>query len=392
MKAVRDGYRLIGMRGSARSGKTRGIIQGLDCIADWSKQHRKISIVSQSFPHLRDGAIYEYQKHQRTENLKRTHNKGDHEFHVNESILNYFSLDDPAKAIGPGRDILYINEVNKGIPFQTYNDLRSRTAEFIVCDWNPSGPFFLQDEGLLNEPRSIVLHSTWLDNLRNLSKPQIQDFIDAKIKSKKSDYWRYWWLVYGEGKDAVLLEERIMPFLNKVSKIPKGAIEIPSALDFGFFPDPTAFLRLWVVPKPLQDELYIQQIVYEQRLSINSRSPGIGNLVDRLKTKGFNKNHLIIAESANPQAIAEMRESGFNIEAVVKSTVETSIRLFHDYKIFIVGGDDNETFNEFDNYKYKRNKRNVILGIPEEGQADHSVDAVRYVLTARNSRWAITKD
>ncbi len=327
LKAYRDGFRTIVLKGSARSSKTVSAIQGLDHIATISPKHRKISITSQSFPHLREGAIYEYKKHQMRENIVRPHNKTDHEFAINKSIINYFEAD-PVKAIGPGRDICYINECNKGVLFQTYIDLKSRTTEFVAMDYNPSGEFWLHDEenAILSDPRTIVLHSTWLDNLANLTKAQIQDFIDAKKKSKTSDFWRYWWKVYGEGQDAVLMEERIMPFVEWVSRVPADAIQIPSALDFGYFPDPTVFCELWVRPGLLKDDLFIRQVVYDQKLSINTKSPGQTNLVDLLKSRGVNPLNKIIAECAEPLALEEMRTAGFNIEAVVKTSIEKDPR------------------------------------------------------------------
>lgn len=390
LRAYNDGYTTIVNKGSARSGKTVGIIQVYDFIADSSAKHRKLSIISQSFPHLREGAIYEYKKYMMRENIKRNHNISAHEFHVNKSIINYFSVDDPSKAIGPGRDIGYINECNKGVTFETYNNLSTRTTECMFLDYNPSGEFWLQDpeNGILADPRTIVIHSTWLDNIENLSKKQIQDFINMKQKSKTSDYWSYYWKVYGEGKDAVLLEERIMPVIREISAVPKDAVEIPSGLDYGFFPDPTAYVRLWVRRKPLRDELYVKEIVYGQKLSINSKGTS-GNLTDVLHAKGINIKSSIISECADARAISDMRDAGFTgIEAVKKMTVEASIPLFHDYDIYVVGNSPN-VWKEFDNYKYKRNKRGVILGVPEEGQADHTIDATRYVLMSRNRRWSL---
>lgn len=399
LKAYKNGFRLIVNKGSSRSGKTRGIIQFADFILANSAKHRKLSVVSQSFPHLRDGAIYEYKKHIMDENLGayRIHNQGNHEFSVGKSILNYFSLGDVGgaqKAVGPGRNILYLNEPNKGVSFENFNQLKTRTDEFVVMDYNPSGQFWLHTEKLIEDPRTIVIHSTWLDNLENLSKAQIQDFIDAKKKSKTSAYWDYWWKCYGLGEDAVLLEERIMPFLQRVQIVPKDAIEIPSALDFGFNPDPLSFCRLFVRKGKdgLKDDLFIQQIVYETRLGINTKSPGVKNLVELLQEKGINKGHRIIAESADPKAINEMRAAGYSIEAVRKTSVETSIRLFHNYNIYIVGEDKEceQTYNEFDNYKFKRDKTtNTILGIPADGQPDHSIDGTRYVLLSRDFRWSL---
>jgi phage terminase large subunit len=394
LKAYKDGFHTIGLKGSARSGKTRGVIQFLDFVADQSAKHRKLSIGSQSFPHLRDGALYEYQKHMMEERIVRHHNKSDHEFHINQSTINYFSADDPTKMIGPDKDIQYWNEINNGITFDIYNSTQIRTKELTIFDWNPAGEFFVHEKGILDEPGVIVVHSTWLDNIDNLTRKQIDFFIRAKKLSKTSDYWRYWWEVYGLGIDAVLLEERIMPMVNRISKVPKDAVEIPSALDFGFFPDPLIFARLYVKKgNGLKDDLYVLPIVYAQKLSINTKSEGATNLVDILAAKGINKQHKIIAESADPEAISQMRGVKFNIEAVVKSTIETSIRLFHDYNIFIVGDSEeaDKTYKEFNNYKFKKNKKGVILGVPADGQPDHVIDGTRYVLLSRNSRWSLPR-
>lgn len=391
-KAYKDGFWTIGLKGSARSSKTVSIVQFLHFILTSSSKHRKASIVSQSFPHLRDGAIYEYEKFQARENIVVKHQSSRHEFSVRNSIINYFSVDDPTKAVGPDRDICYANEMNNGITFDTYTNLKVRTKELFVFDYNPSAEWFLSDpnSGILDDPKTIILNSTWLDNLDNLTESQIQYFLNAKKKSKSSDYWRYWWEVYGLGKDAVLLEERIMPFIKLCSSIPKDAIQIPNGLDFGFFPDPTAFIRLWVKPGLLKDDLYIEEVVYDYRLSINSKSDGASNLLDRLKTKGVNSSHLTIAESADPKAIEEMRGAKYNVEAVRKTSVETSIRVFHDYNIHVLDNSLN-TYKELNSYKFKRNRKGVILPIPADGQSDHSIDSIRYVLMSRNTRWSIKK-
>lgn len=396
LKAIKDDVRVIALKGSARSSKTVSAIQVLDFVGNFSAQHKKISITSQTFPHLRDGVIYEYRKHLMRDKLNRAHNKSEHEFTIYKSAMNYFSTDDPAKAIGPGRNILYCNEINKGMTREMYMGLKDRTTDFVMFDWNPSGTFFIHDKdggepAIIEDSRTRVIHSTWLDNLPNLSPAQIQDFLDAKRKSKTSDFWNYYWRVFGLGEDAVLLDERVMPFLNKCSKVPEDAVEIPSALDFGWYPNPTSFCRLWVRKVAgKQDELYIQQVLYSTKLSINAKGEGVTNLTEMLIAKGVNPLHQIIAESADPRAVNDMRAAKFNIIAVNKTNIESSIRLFHDYKIFIVDSTDgNDTFSEFDNLKYKRDAKNNLTNIPDPKLPDHSIDGTRYVLLSRNRRWSV---
>lgn len=391
LKAYNEGYRDIVNKGSARSSKTTSLWQVHDFIARESAKHRKLSIVSHSFPHLKDGVCYEAQKHCMRENIVIKHNKGAKEYYLNKSVINYFSLDvDGSKAIGPGRNILWVNEPNRGISFQNYTDLKTRTEECVFHDYNPAGEYWLHEQKILEEPTTKLIHSTWLDNIENLSRAQINDFLRWKKLSltDPTGFWSYYWKVYGLGEDAVLMEERIMPFIKWCTKVPKDAVEIPTALDFGWFPDPTAMCKLWVRRRPMKDELYIQEVFYGTKTSINSKSPGMGNLVDTLKTKGINPSHLIIAECADPGAIAEMRGAKFNIEAVTKSSVETSIRLFHDYDIYFLEGSTN-AYKEFDNYKYYRDRKGKIQHVPAPGQADHCIDGIRYVLMSRNFRWTV---
>lgn len=366
-------------------------MQTLDAIARYSKKNRVISAVSQSFPHLKAGAIRDYITFLKSMGWysKGMHNKSDHFFEIGNSIIEYFSADDGSKVHGPSRDILFLNEPNKGISFDAWHQMSIRTGETIFFDYNPSGKFYIHKEGIITDPDCKMIHSTWRDNKKNLTQAQLNEFAKNQEKGKYSSYWAYWWKVYGEGEDSVLLDERIMPFIDYVDKIPNDAIRIPSGLDFGFKPDPTAFGNHWIKKNENgQDDLYIEEVVYETRLSINTKSPGRKNLVEILDEFGFNRNHLIIAECADPRGVEELRTARFNIEAIKKESVETSIKLFHDYNIHILKGGDN-TFNEFDNYRYKKNREGDILGIPALGQADHMIDQCRYILMSRNKRWSV---
>jgi phage terminase large subunit len=390
LKAYRDGYTTIINKGGTGSSKTHSLIQLQDWISAHSKKSRKTSIVSQTNDHLRRGVITEYSKYMRREGFQRTHVPSRREYLINNSIIEYFSLgDDASRAVGPSRDILWVNEPNRGISWESYVQLSQRTDEVIFIDYNPSHKFWLQTQNVVNDPKTKVIHSTFVDNLEFLPKKRLEYILRAKELSRTDPWWDYWWKVYGLGQDGVLLEERIMPFIKWVSKVPDDAVEIPSGLDFGFFPDPTAFCRLWIKRGGVKDSLYIQQIVYDTKLSINAQGNGVVNLCDILKSKGVNPKHRIIAESADPRAVNDMRAAGFYVERVKKKSVETSIRLFHDYDIYVVEG-SNDAYNELDNYRYKRDKKtNEILGIPEDGQPDHIIDLTRYILMSRGTRWEV---
>ncbi len=385
-------YDLIVQKGSARSGKTVSTLQFLDLVLGQSAKHRKASIVSHSFPHLRDGAVYEFEKHMARENLRWPHNMGRHEFFIHKSLLNYFSLDKEGnKAVGPGRDILFVNEPNRGVKYASYDQLKTRTTELAILDYNPSGRFWLHDKGLMELPTTKVIKSTWVENHLNLSSAQKEYFLQKKRLSYKSDYDRFWWTVYGEGEDGVLTEGRIMPFIHRASKVPDDAIEIPSGLDWGFSPAPLAFVRMWIRDNGTElPSLYIKLLVYDTNLSVNTHnSPR--NLTDILNTRGVSKQHLILADSEDPRAINDLRQGGFSVVAVKKTSVETSIRSFHDYTIYVVdnGKYGDIMFNELNNYMFKLHPRkdNEYLEVPAPDQPDHGIDACRYVLLSEGSRW-----
>lgn len=390
LRAYKNGFRTIVHKGGSRSGKTFAINQVNHFIADQSRIHRKISIISQTFGHLEDGAIYDMLVHFDLEgiNHSRFHHQTKHFFRINKSIINYFSADNSGKVKGPARNISHLNEPNHGISYDVYNHLDIRTTECMILDYNPDSKFWLHNKGILDDPKTILIHSTFKDNLENLSKNQIDKFTRAYKLSFTDPYWAYWWKVYGLGEDAVLLEERIMPMLKWASKVPDDAIEIPAGIDFGWNPDPTAMVKAWVQKGELKDKIYVQELIYDTKLSINTKSEGQLNLVEILEQKQFNKNSLIIAECADPGAINEIRAAGFNIEAVKKQSVEVSIRVFHDYEWYIMEGSEN-AYNELDNYKYSKDQSGEISKTPAKGQSDHICDSLRYVLMSRNYRWSI---
>lgn len=396
------------VQGGTSAGKTHGIIPIL--IDKACKSRLKITVVSETIAAVRGGAVDIFM--QVTKETNRWRPDGwigspmEYEF-VNGSRIQFKAFDTVGKAKSAGkRDILFINEANN-IPYEIADALMIRSKETWI-DFNADVEFWAHTE-LLTEPNSELLILTYHDNeaipeetLENLLIKRDKAFIDVDGnlddgKNIKSVYWANWWNVYGRGKIGNVSELRVMPPIYKCDNVPNDSVEIPSALDFGWLPDPTCFCRLFIRTKnvtgKLQDELYIKPIVYGTKLSIDASSTSSKNLCTMLVERGVNKNHLTISECADPRAIHDMKEAGFSIEAVRKIGVEASIRKFHDYEIYIVDDGSEEfksVWNEFDNFKYARDKEtNEITRTPKEGQADHGISGVRYVLLSRGMRWSV---
>ena len=122
-KILRLKKRIKIIQGGTSAGKTFGIIPVL--IDKAARQNGlEISIVAESIPHLRRGALKDFLKI-----MKWTNRYYDERFNktllryefANGSVIEFFSADDSSKLRGARRDILYINECNN-VTFESYNE------------------------------------------------------------------------------------------------------------------------------------------------------------------------------------------------------------------------------------------------------------------------------
>jgi phage terminase large subunit len=105
--------RYIFNEGGTRSTKTYSLNQIAYTLAGESTTPVIFSIVSETMPHLRKGAMRDFLAFLKKNNLysERDHNKSENIYTVNESIIEFFSVDTPGKVHGPERDYLFVNEL-----------------------------------------------------------------------------------------------------------------------------------------------------------------------------------------------------------------------------------------------------------------------------------------
>jgi phage terminase large subunit len=152
------------IQGGTSAGKTFGVIPLLIDIATKHK-NTEISIVAESIPHLRRGALKDFVKIMRWSNrfFESSFNKSLLRYDFkNGSYIEFFSADDSSKLRGARRDILYINECNN-VTFESYNELAIRTKKRIYLDFNPANEFWVHTE-LKDEPDTDFLILTYKDN------------------------------------------------------------------------------------------------------------------------------------------------------------------------------------------------------------------------------------
>lgn len=362
IRCYNAGARLIANKGGARSSKTFSILQLLLLIALKSPKALLISVVSESFPHLKKGCLRDFCMILELEGMREgvdyTYNRTDSIFKIGKCSIEFFSADSPGKVHGPQRDILFINEANH-ISWEIYRQLAIRTAQTIFIDWNPAAEFWFEEEKLNLKPDTETLHSTYKDN-GFLSPMQVRE-----IESNKQN--ANWWRVYGLGLTGVY-EGLIYSNWAQVNEVPAVVKSAWCGLDFGFTNDPTSLVYV-----ALQGgELWIDELIYEPGLT----NPAIANRAKETAAKTLQ----IVADSAEPKSIAELKTFGLWMEDAKKGpdSILHGIEILQRYKWNVTSRSLN-VIQELRNYQWKTDKQTgKQLNVPIDG-FNHALDAIRYV-------------
>ena len=171
----------------------------------------------------------------------------------NGSYIELFGLEDEGKARGPGRDILFINEANL-IRRVLFDQLAMRTTGKIFLDWNPAD-FVSWVYDIADDTNNKRIHSTYLNNLGNLSQMQI-DIIEG-YKNLPDDFM---WKVYGLGQRGAA-KEIIYTQWQITDELPEGG-DVFYGLDFGYV-HPLALVKVC----HYQGANYVKQLIYKSGLT-----------------------------------------------------------------------------------------------------------------------------
>lgn len=355
-KILKLNKRIRGVAGGTSASKTISIL--LWCIDHAQSTNGKlISVVSESFPHLKRGAIRDFL------NIMEAHgyfnesewNKTDYTYTFSTgSRIEFFSADQPGKVRGPRRDILFINEANN-IPYETFTQLEVRTKEVIWLDWNPVSEFWFYDQVKDREDVDFLI-LTYKDN--EALDPRIVEAIEAR-KSNKN-----WWKVYGEGQLGEA-EGRIYKGWRVIDEIPHEARLERYGIDFGYTNHPTAIVAIYYY----NGGYILDEIVYQKGLS----NKQIADII-------LNQEHkaLSVADAAEPKSVDEIMSYGVSIIASNKGqgSVLQGIQYVQDQKISVTKRSLN-ILKEYRNYLWETDKDGKIINTPEHIWS-HSMDAIRY--------------
>ena len=360
--------RYISNKGGTRSTKTYSTLQFLHLLIPRVDKAGDItSVVSETIPHLKKGAVRDF------ENIIGHSLKGDPHWNATDMVwtydngakLEFLSCDNASKVHGSQRKRLFVNEANH-IEFEIFRQMAVRTSSVIFIDYNPASVCWIQ-KNIECKDNCILIRSTYKDN-PFLSAQQIQE-----IEDNKSD--ANWWKVYGEGKEGTL--DGLIYDFEQIDHMPPKDSDKPQAqktaeelyadslqeiqgLDFGFTNDPTARVQVYADLK--RKHAYIRERCY--RTHMQNR-----HIIEDLKEDGVGRRVEIFADCAEPKSIQDIIDGGFNVtacdkDAPVKSDkLKFQIQWMQGWKFFVTK-DSLNLIEELRNYTWAKDRDGNLLNQP----------------------------
>lgn len=350
------------VQGSSSAGKTYGILAILIDRAA-KTPNTEISVVSETIPHLRRGAMKDFLK---LMNWTLRYNEANwnrtlltYTF-ANGSYIEFFSADQETKIRGARRNILYINEANN-INFETYHQLSIRTNKEVWIDYNPSAEFWAHTELLQDKDTDFII-LTYKDN-EALDVAIVKEIEKAREKALTSEYWANWWRVYGLG-ELGSLQGVVFSNWQQIADLPSEAKLEVIGVDFGYTNDPTAIVGIY----KYNGEYILNEICYKKEL-LNS------HIAEILKPYTC----LVICDSAEPKSISELQGYGIKAKGCTKGkdSIIHGIQRIQQLDSFKVTQSSTNLIKELRGYVYATDRTGKSLNEPI-GVNNHAIDSLRY--------------
>lgn len=364
-KIAKTKMKIRAICGGTSASKTISILLYLIHRAQSDKQKTLTSVVAESTPHLKRGAIRDFK------NIMTDHGYWkDDLWSATDSIytfetgsqLEFFSSDQPDKLRGARRDRCFMNEANN-MALDTFDQLEVRTKEFMFLDWNPTNEYWFYTDVLNKRDDVEFLTLTYKDN-EALSK-EIITSIESRMNRKG------WWQVYGLGQlgevDGKIYRDWVI-----IDDLPEEARLERRGLDYGYSNDPTSIVSIY----KWNGAFIIDENTYQKGLANKQIADILLNL--------DNPSCIVVPDSAEPKSNDELVSYGVNVLPANKGrgSVNHGIQVVQSQRIFVTKRSVN-VIKEYRNYLWETDKQGKILNEPEH-QYSHSMDAIRYAMETLN--------
>ena len=221
---------------------------------------------------------------------------------------------------------------------------------------------FFEDRGVqegsnITKENTTYIHTTYQDNIDNLSKSYIDQIEQMKIRrpEKYKQQMLGSWLNKAEG---VIFNNWSVGDFRKTSVSVWGQ-------DYGFAADPSTLVEVNIDSS--NKRIYLKECFYLQRLTTSQ--------IAQLNLKHAREG-LIVGDSAEPRLLSEIKAKGCNVRPSIKGqgSITYGISLLQDYDI-IVSPDSTNLIKELNNYRWLERKSNTPID-----KYNHLIDAVRYAV------------
>ncbi|MFR9166360.1 MAG: PBSX family phage terminase large subunit [Dysgonomonas sp.] len=352
--------RIVVNQGGTSSGKTYTLVDLLFVIA-MQQQGQVLTVVGQDIPNLKVGAFRDAKTIWNKSEIYRQWfsrpNITDRVFTcINGSVIEFKSYSDEQDARSGKRDYLFVNEAN-GISYPLFWQLAARTRKKIFLDYNPTARFWVHEE-LIGKPDVRLIISDHRHNpfLSGEEHTRLESITDPQL-----------FKVYARGLTGKI-EGLIYNDWQLTDEMPQNYKKRYIGIDFGFTNDPTAILDV----RLSEGELWIDELAYSTGLT----NPDIAAVLHR---NGISSSTLIIADSAEPKSIVELRNMGFRLEGALKGqdSIKNGIDILKRYRLNITRRSKGIR-KEITAYRWKEDRNGYALNQPVD-EFNHALDALRYV-------------
>lgn len=233
-------------------------------------------------------------------------------------------------------------------------------------------------DSLIDRPDRLCHKSTYLEAPREwLGEQFIYEAEQLKATDERAYQHEYLGIPVGTGGNMFdnldlrdITDEEIASFDH-----------IYQGTDWGWYPDPFAFVRLHYDRQ--RETIYLIDEIVENKLS-NEESARM--IADRHYTDAY-----ITCDTAEPKSIADFRACGLPAKAAIKGagSVDYGMKWLQKRKIVIDRRRTPTAYDEFVGYEYERDREgNIITGYPDAN--NHTIDATRYALERVYRKMGVT--